>query len=266
MSEAVVLCDIDERGIATVTLNRPAVNNAYNAEVVAALLETFGKLREDESLRAVIVRGNGPHFQAGADLQWLDEIGHMDPAENLKTSTRTAAAVRGLNEMPMPVIALVHGACIGGGTGIVAAADIVIASSDAVFAISEARWGVFASIIFPQLNAAMGARQVRRYAVSCERFGAEQARALGLVHEVCAPGELDLAASPIIDGILSAGPRAVRATKRSVMRCAGHFMDDRQFEELVQLHADVRQTAEAREGFRSFREKRDAQWYPAVER
>lgn len=264
MSDAVVLCDIDERGVATVTLNRPAVNNAYNAEVVAALLETFGTLREDESLRAVVIRGNGPHFQAGADLQWLDEIGRMDAAANLATSTRTAAAVRGLNEMPVPVIALVHGACIGGGTGIIAAADVVIASSDAIFAISEARWGVFASIIFPQLNAAIGARQVRRYAVTCERFGADQARALGLVHEVCTPGGLDEAAAPIIDGILRAGPRAVRATKRSVMQCAGQFMDERQFEELVQLHADVRQTAEAREGFTSFREKRDPDWYPAV--
>ena len=188
----------------------------------------------------------------------------MDPAANLETSTRTAAAVRGLNEMPMPVIALVHGACIGGGTGIIAAADIVIASSDAVFAISEARWGVFASIIFPQLNAAIGARQVRRYAVSCERFDAERARTLGLVLEVCAPGGLDEAAAPIIDGILRAGPRAVRATKRSVMQCAGQFMDDRQFADLVQLHADVRQSAEAREGFSSFREKRDPEWYPAV--
>ncbi|MGR9091376.1 MAG: enoyl-CoA hydratase-related protein [Gammaproteobacteria bacterium] len=264
MSNAVVLCAVDERRIATVTLNRPHVNNAYNAELVAALIETFGALREDESLRAVVIRGNGPHFQAGADLRWLDEIARMDPAANVATSTRTAAAVRGLNEMPMPVIALVHGACIGGGTGIVAAADIVIASSDAIFAISEARWGVFASIIFPQLNAAIGARQVRRYAVTCERFDAEQARVLGLVHEVCAPGGLDEAAAPILDGILRAGPRAVRATKRSVMSCAGQFMSDGQFDELVQLHADVRQSAEAREGFSSFREKREPGWYPVA--
>lgn len=264
MSNAVVLCAVDERRIATVTLNRPRVNNAYNAEVVAALIDTFGKLREDESLRAIVIRGNGPHFQAGADLQWLDEIGRMDPAANLETSTRTAAAVRGLNEMPIPVIALVHGACIGGGTGIVAAADVVIASSDAIFAISEARWGVFASIIFPQLNAAIGARQVRRYAVSCERFDAERAREIGLVHEVCAPGELDKAAVPVIDGILRAGPRAVRATKRCVMRCAEQFMHDEQFNELVQLHADVRQSAEAREGFSSFREKREPDWYPVA--
>jgi len=262
MSEPVVLCDIDERKVATVVLNRPSVNNAYNAEVVAALTDTFMTLAADDTIRAVVVRGNGPHFQAGADLKWLDEIGRMDAAANLATSTKTAAAVRGLNEMPMPVVALVHGACIGGGTGIVAAADVVIASEEAVFAISEARWGVFASVIFPQLNAAIGARQVRRYAATCERFGAERAREIGLVHEVCPSGELDRALAPVIDGILRAGPRAVRATKRSVMTCAGDIMGDALFAEIVQQHADVRQSAEAREGFGSFLEKRDPDWYP----
>jgi len=262
MSEAVVLCDIDPAGIATVTLNRPQVNNAYNAEVVAALLDIFGSLAGNAEIRAIVVRGNGPHFQAGADLKWLAEVAELDPAANLATSQRTATAVRGLNEIPVPVIALVHGACIGGGTGIVAAADIVIATSDATFAISEARWGVFASVIFPQLIDAIGIRQLRRYAVTCERFGAEQAQKIGLVHEVCPPGGLDAALAPIIDGILRAGPDAVRQTKRSAMECAGAIMSDEVFERIVQQHADVRQSDEAREGFRSFVEKRDAGWYP----
>jgi methylglutaconyl-CoA hydratase len=258
---SVVLSSIDERGVATVTLNRPEVNNAYNAEVVAALLETFGALADDDTVRVIVIRGNGKHFQAGADLKWLAQIGQMDAATNLATSQRTATAVRALNEIQVPTIALVHGACIGGGTGIIAAADIVIASRDAIFAISEARWGVFASVIFPQLNAAIGTRQVRRYAMTCERFDADRAKFLGLVHEVCEPGELNQTAAPLIDGILKAGPNAVRDTKRSVMECAQEYMSDELYDHLVQQHADARQTAEAKEGFNSFIEKRDPIWY-----
>lgn len=264
MSSSVVLCNIDERGVATVTLNRPEVNNAYNAEVVAALLDTFAALAVDTDVRAVIIRGNGRHFQAGADLKWLAEIGAMNAAENLATSRRTASAVRGLNEMPMPTIALIHGACIGGGTGIAAAADIVIASRDATFAISEARWGALASVIFPQLNSAIGARHVRRYAVSCERFDAQQACRLGLVHEVCDSGTLDATVAPIIEGILHAGPEAVRQSKRCIMECNGDIMSDELFECLVKMHSDKRQSDEATEGFASFVDKRDANWYPGA--
>ena len=258
---SVVLCSTDARGVATVTLNRPEVNNAYNAEVVAALITTFTELATDPKLRAIVIRGNGRHFQAGADLKWLAEIAEMDAAANLATSQRTAGAMRALNEIRVPTIALVHGACIGGGTGIVASADIVIASRDATFAISEARWGVFASVIFPQLIAAIGTRQLRRYAVTCERFDAERAKYLGLVHEVCEPGELDQVAGPIIEGILLSGPSAVRQTKRCVMECGDDIMSDELFDRIVQQHADIRQSDEAKEGFKSFREKRNPSWY-----
>jgi methylglutaconyl-CoA hydratase len=262
MTDKTVLCSVDARGVATVTLNRPDKNNAYNAELVAALLETFGALAGDERVRIVVVRGNGRHFQAGADLKWLREIATKDQATNLETSRRTAAVVRGLNEFKVPTIALIHGSCIGGGTGVASACDIVIASSDAKFAISEARWGVFASVIFPQLNAAIGERNVRRYAVTCERFDAYEARRIGLVHEVCEPGKLDEAAKPIIEGILMAAPDAVAQTKRGVMRCAGSIMSEELFEELVASHAAIRQSREAAEGFASFVEKRDPSWYP----
>ena len=186
MSNPVVLCETDRRGVATVTLNRPEVNNAYNAEVVQALLDIFTGLAAERAVRVVVIRGKGRHFQAGADLKWLQEIGRMDAEANRATSLKTASAMRGLNEMSKPTVALVHGACVGGGTGIVASCDIVIAERSATFAISEARWGMAATIIFPQLNAAIGIRQVRRYALTCERFDAERALSLGLVHELCA--------------------------------------------------------------------------------
>lgn len=263
MTEGIVLCEVDKRGVATVTLNRPAVNNAYNAEFVQALLETFGELVLDPAVRVVVIRGRGKHFQAGADLNWLRAVAAQDERANLETSRRTANVVRGLNEFPKPTIALIHGACIGGGTGIASACDVVIASKDATFAISEARWGLFASVIFPQLNAAIGERNVRRYAVTCERFGVEKAHQMGLVHEICETGELDVAAKPIIESILLAAPKAVAQTKHSIMRCAGSHMSEALFEELVASHAAKRQTAEADEGFRSFEEKRDPNWFPA---
>jgi methylglutaconyl-CoA hydratase len=262
VSDPVVLCETDRRGVATVTLNRPEVNNAYNAEVVQALLDIFTGLAADGAVRLVVIRGKGRHFQAGADLKWLQEIGRMDAEANRATSLKTASAMRGLNEMSKPTVALVHGACVGGGTGIVASCDIVIAERSATFAISEARWGMAATIIFPQLNAAIGIRQVRRYALTCERFDAERALSLGLVHELCAPGQLDAAAAPVIDGLLKAAPEAIALGKRSAMLSAGALMGEVEFARLVSEHALKRQTPEAAEGLQSFVEKRDPGWYP----
>lgn len=262
MSQPVVLCETDRRGVATVTLNRPEVNNAYNAGVVQALLDTFGTLAADAAVRAIVIRANGRHFQAGADLKWLQEIGRMDADANHETSLRTAAAMRGLNEMDKPAIALVQGACVGGGTGIVASCDIVIAERTATFAISEARWGMAATIIFPQLNAAIGVRNVRRYALTCERFDAARAQAMGLVHELCEPGGLDASLAPVIDGLLRAGPQAVALSKRSAMRSAGALVSDAEFQTLIEEHAAKRRSPEAAEGLQSFAEKREAAWFP----
>lgn len=257
---ALVQLEIDARGVASVNLNRPEVNNAYNAELVLALTDTFETIARDASIRAVVIRGNGPHFQAGADLKWLRAVGEMDEQENLDTSYRTAELVRQLDAFPVPTIALVHGACIGGGTGIICACDIVLASEDAFFSISEARWGAIASIIFPQLNAAIGVRNVRRFALTCERFDARKAHEIGLVHEVVAVGGLDKALEPIVDGILKSGPKAVSASKHWCKE-AGESLNDELFDTLVNVHAECRQSEEAKEGFTSFLEKRDASWY-----
>lgn len=262
MSEPIILTERDPRGVVTVRLNRPEVNNAYNGELVDALIEGLDALRDDPSVRVLVIRGNGRHFQAGADLSWLNSVGQRSEADNRRVSERTASLVKHLNEFPKPTVALIHGACVGGGTGIAASCDVVIASEDAMFAVSEARWGVVAHIIFPQLNAAIGARQVRRYALTCERFDAATAQQLGLVHELCATGQLDATAKKIIDNLLKAAPQAQMDTKRSVMQCAGDQMSADTFDSLVQQHSDKRQTDEAAEGTASFMEKRDPSWYP----
>ena len=262
MSESVVLHAVDARGVATVTLNRPRVNNAYNGEMIGALLELFPQLAADAKVRVIVLRGNGPHFQAGADLKWIDEVREQGEEANRAVSRRTAEAVRGLNEFPKPTVALVHGGCFGGGIGVIAACDVVIAEDSALFAITEARWGLMASIIIPQLNGAMGLRQVRRYALSCERFGAQRARELGLVHEVCESGALDATAAPVIDAFLKSAPDAMAGTKAIALAHAAQLMSAEYFDELVAVHSHKRATAEAVEGLASFKEKRDPAWYP----
>ncbi|MPY76818.1 MAG: enoyl-CoA hydratase [Alphaproteobacteria bacterium] len=262
MAEPVLLCTTDARGVATVAFNRPQVNNAYNSDVILGLIEIFGRLAADDAVRLVVLRGNGRHFQAGADLKWLREVAAMTPEENLQISRNTTDAARGLNEFPKPTVALVHGGCFGGGTGIVAGCDIVVASEDAVFSITEARWGVMAGPIFPQLNAAIGEHNVRRYALTCERFGAARAREMGLVDEVCAPGALDEAAAPLIEAILGGGPGALRETKRLIKDVAKLAVSNALAEKLALQHALKRQTEEAEEGLRSFVEKRSPNWYP----
>ncbi len=262
MAEPVVLCETDNRGVATVTFNRPEVNNAYNSDVVNSLIDIAGKLAADDSVRLVVLRGNGRHFQAGADLKWLKQVSTMTPEENLEISRRTTNAIRWLNEFPKPTMALVHGGCFGGGTGIIASCDIVIASEDAIFAITEARWGVMAGPAFPQLNARMKQNFVRRYSLTCERFGPQQAYEMGLVNSVCPVGELDSTAAPLIDGILSGGPAALRETKKLIKDIAGIAVPDDRAEELALEHSLKRQSDEADEGLLSFIEKRNPSWYP----
>ena len=262
MSENIVETNIDERGVAEVILNRPQRNNAYNGEMISELIKSFTALYENKDVRVVILKGNGKHFQGGADLEWLKEIGKLDEKENIEVSRRTASAIRGLIEFPKPTIALIHGGCFGGGTGIAAAADIVIASEDAIFSIAEAKWGVMAGIIIPHLNAAIGVRNVRRYALTCERFDANQAKDMGLVHEICKTGELEKAVKPIIENLLSCAPIALEMTKRRSLIESNLILSEEKFNELVIEHSQKRMTEEANEGLNSFLQKRAASWYP----
>lgn len=254
-----VLCSVDTRGVAHVTLNRPEVSNAYNGELIAGLLKTYDTLA-GKSLRAVVITGNGKNFQAGADINWLDAVRRSSPEENLRASRLTAEAVQRLNLLPVPTIALVQGACFGGGTGIVSACDIVIAADNAKFSIAEVRIGVAGTIIIPQLNDAIGLRQVRRYALTGERFDAKEALRIGLVHEIVPLDGLEAAGGRIVDELLTNGPEAVAQTKICALRSAWSHLDDAAFTGLIESHAAKRQSDEAEEGFAAFREKRLARW------
>jgi len=201
------------------------VNNAYNGELIAALL-------------------------AGLEM----------PAENERVSRATATAVDRLNRLSVPTLALVQGGCFGGGTGIVAACDVVVAADTAQFSIAEVRWGLAAQIIIPQLVDAIGLRQVRRYALTGERFGSAEARRIGLVHEVVPLAELDTAGARMVDQLLQNGPQSIAETKACALDSAWGRLDAKTFDGLISVHARRRQTEEAREGLASFAEKRAARW------
>ncbi len=258
----IVLCKINNKGIANVCLNRPDKNNAYNGDMIHRLLEIFKELSSHKSLKAVVIRGSGKHFQAGADLEWLKEIRKLDKKENFLVSKKTALVIKGLTEFPKPVISLVHGGCFGGGTGIVAASDIVIAEAKSIFSISETRWGVMAGIIIPQLNKSIGVRNVRRYAISSERFNANEAKRIGLVHEVLDEPFIDEKLESILEHILLCGPEAIYQTKMRALKEANLILSNTEFDELVLEHSLKRMSNEAFEGLNSFSEKRNPSWYP----
>jgi methylglutaconyl-CoA hydratase len=255
-----VLWQVDERGVASLVLNRPQVNNAYDGALIEGLLAAMDALGEVGRLRAVVITGNGRHFQAGADLGWIDAVRASSRAENIRVSCATATAIRRLNVAPVPTVALVQGGCFGGGTGLIAACDVVIAADNAMFSIAEVRWGLTAAIIIPQLNDAIGVRQVRRYALTGERFGAAEARRIGLVHEVVPAAELAAAGARMVEHLLANGPEAIRQTKAHALDFAWGDVDEATSDALIEAHADKRRSAEAAEGLASFAQKRAARW------
>ena len=255
-----VLWSLDRRGVANVVLNRPQINNAYDGDLIRGLLRAMNALTGASSLRAVVIRGNGRNFQAGADLKWIDAVARASVADNIAASRATAETVRRLSRLPVPTLALVQGGCFGGGTGLIAACDIVVATDNAMFSIAEVRWGLTAAIILPQLNNAVGLRQLRRYALTGERFGAAAALRIGLVHEVVPAAELESAGVRFIDYILENGPGAIAETKALALDLARADCDEATFERLVESHALKRRSPEAAEGLASFRERRAAKW------
>ena len=270
MSTTAVLSDLDARGVATVTFNRPEVNNAYNGDLIEGVLAGLAELGRNPAVRALVLKGNGRHFQAGADLKWINSVRPQSPDVNHAASRATAEVIDRLNNLAVPVVALVQGGCFGGGTGVVAACDVVIAADNAIFSIAEVRWGLHAGIIIPHLNDAIGVRQVRRYALTGERFGAEEARRIGLVHEVVPLASLEARGAEIVALILENSSKAMAKTKQHILEHAwsglgsglGGGLGRASLDALIVSHAEARQTPDAAEGLASFAEKRRASWAP----
>jgi methylglutaconyl-CoA hydratase len=256
-----VLLAIDARGIATATLNRPEKGNAYDEALLAALIAGLDRLRADASVRALILRGAGRHFQAGADLDWLARAAAYDPEQAFAASMATTTAMQKLNEFPRPTFALVHGACFGGGCGVVCCVDVAIATPAAVFGLTEVRVGVAPTPISTHMVHALGLRHTRRYALTGERFGAEEALRIGLVHEVVPAEEAEARLAAIIDQAMLSAPSAIATTKESFLGANGLKLSAREMALLAHESWMQRASPEGREGLAAFREKRRPGWY-----
>jgi methylglutaconyl-CoA hydratase len=261
MIDSPVLLSTDARGVATVTLNRPEVGNAYNAAMLDGLIDGLTRLAPDPAIRALVIRGAGRHFQAGADIGWLNEVAAYPPAGNYAASLATTRAMQLLNEFPKPTIALIHGACFGGGVGIVCCADVAFATPDSQFGITEVRVGVSPTPISTHMVNAIGLRHTRRYALTGERFDAQEAERIGLIHQVVATEDLEAKLDTVLDAILLGGPTAIAMTKRSVLGANGLLLDERQVSMLAHEGWTQRHSPEGREGTGAFREKRKPSWY-----
>jgi methylglutaconyl-CoA hydratase len=255
------LLTTDSRGIATLTLNRPEVANAYDEDLLRAMTATLDRIATDETVRTLVIRGAGKHFQAGADINWLNRLSRQGPDENYTASMVTVRFSKTLNELPKPTLAVIRGACFGGGVGIACCVDVALATPDALFAISEVRHGIAPTPISTHMVNAIGLRQTRRYALTGERFGAEEAARIGLVHEVVAAEHMEARLAEVFDAILLGAPGAIARTKLSVLGSNGVLLGERELELLAHEGWMQRQSAEGQEGTTAFREKRRPGWH-----
>jgi len=261
VTDARFLLVTDDRGIATLTLNRPEAANAYDEDLLRGLTAALETLGHDDAVRALVIRGAGRHFQAGADLNWLNRLSRQGPQENHTASIITVRFSKTLNELPKPTLAVIHGACFGGGVGIACCVDVALATPDALFAISEVRHGIAPTPISTHMVNAIGLRQTRRYAVTGERFGVDEAARIGLVHEVVAADRMEARLADVLDAIVLGAPGAIARTKLSVLGSNGLLLGEREVELLAHEGWMQRQSAEGQEGTTAFREKRKPVWY-----
>ncbi|GHE22044.1 enoyl-CoA hydratase/isomerase family protein [Halomonas urumqiensis] len=256
---------IDERGVAWLTLERPEVHNAFDDSLIAELnthLERLHVAAERGEIRLVVLGSEGKSFSAGADLGWMQRMVEYDFQGNLADSRKLSALMHGLDTLPCPTVCRVQGAAFGGAVGLAACCDIVIASEKARFCLSEVKIGLSPAVISPYVQRALGARQMRRYALSAEVIDAPTALSLGLVHQVVAPEALDDAVAAMLETLLAGSPQAQRATKALLFEVAREPDSKATRERTCQVIAELRVSAEGQEGLASFFEKRRPNWTP----
>ena len=261
MSDAKVLVEkspADPR-VVRLVLNRPDVRNAWDGEVVSQLQRALRDLGSDDSVRVVELSGEGPAFCAGADLEWMKRVANFTMEENRRDSAELAQLFRALDELDKPVVARVQGAALGGGTGLVAACDVVVAAEGAVFGTTEVRLGIIPAVIAPYVIRKIGESHARHWFLTGERVGAEEAKRIGLVHHVVPEKELAKATKAVIDSILLGGPAAVVEAKRLVRAVHGMPAKDAA-SWAIQRMAERRGSPEGLEGLKAFLEKRPASW------
>ncbi|WP_188261578.1 enoyl-CoA hydratase/isomerase family protein [Azospirillum tabaci] len=255
-----ILIDIASDGVATVTMNRAEVHNAFNEQVIADLTDAFLSLGSNPDVRVILLRGAGKSFSAGADLGWMKKMAGYSHDENVQDAMGLATMLRTLDECPKPTIAVVQGPAFGGGVGLVAACDIAISAETASFALTEVRLGLIPAVISPYVVAAMGERACRRYFLTAERFSAAEALRLGLLHQTVPAAELDAAVEAMVRNLLQCGPASQTAAKELIRAVARRPLDDALVRGTAERIARQRASDEGREGVGAFLEKREPAW------
>jgi methylglutaconyl-CoA hydratase len=246
--------------VATVTLNRPELRNAFNEQAIAELALAFDELGRNELVRAVVLAANGPAFCAGADLNWMKKMAGYSHDENLADASRLADMLRTIYLCPKPVVAKVQGDCYAGGMGLVAACDIVVAAEGVNFCLSEVKLGLIPATISPYVIKAMGEQAARRFFLTAERFDAAAALRMGFAHEVVVPENLDTTVAGIVKSLVSNSPNAVAEAKKLVREVVGLPVLDALLRDTAARIATIRASNEGREGVASFLEKRKPNW------
>ncbi len=252
--------EVDRRGIATLWLNRPEKNNAFNAEMIRELILALDAVQADRSLRFLLLRGRGQHFSAGADLAWMQHAATLDYNANLNDSRELAELMHNLYHLKLPTLAVVQGAAFGGALGLISCCDMAIGATDAQFCLSEVRIGLAPAVISPFVVQAIGERAARRYALTAERFSGERAQQLGLLAECYAPTELDQALTDWVSNLLLNSPQAMQASKALLQEVGSGVLSPALRRYTENAIARIRVSPEGQEGLRAFLDKRKPAW------
>lgn len=248
----------DSRGVTTLTLNRPENFNALNRSFIDELTDCVNNL--DNQTRILVLTATGKHFCAGADINWMKASVNLSDTENREDAMAFSNMLDAVNSFERPTVARIHGAALGGGTGLACCCDIVVASESARFAFSEVKLGIIPATISPYSLAAIGARAARRYFLTGESINATEAYRIGLVHDLCTSEELDKRIEQHIEALLSASSKAQMAAKKLVVDIPGKTIDLALRENLADRLANIRSSADAQEGLGAFLEKRTPKW------
>lgn len=260
MSQHYTEISIDSRGVANLILNRPEVHNAFDDLMIAELIQVLDQLAADDNVKILLLSARGKNFSAGADLNWMRSMAQKNYQQNLDDANELAALMHKLDKFPKPTIALVQGAAFGGAVGLVACCDMALAEQGASFCLSEVKIGLIPAVISPYVMRALGERQCRRYFLTAERFSADSALTMGLLHQVVAAGELASQAESLIASLLQNSPAAVSAAKALLHNIYNRKISNNVIAHTTQAIAEIRVSAEGQEGLTAFLEKRKPAW------